>query len=95
LHLIFQLKLEHNLLLQEQLGLKQEKQLERQMELLERQFERKDFQERIMAEAWRKRPHDGDAVPGPSGAAGAARDPRQKPRERERRRIPEGWVEAT
>ena len=23
------------------------------------------------------------------------RDPRQKPRERERRRIPEGWVEAT
>ena len=35
------LHLEHNLLLQE-------KQLERQMEVLERQFERKDFQERII-----------------------------------------------
>ena len=36
------------------------------------------------------------AVPGAASAAGApARSQRQKPRERDRRRIPDGWVEST
>ena len=83
------LKLEQSFLLQE-------KQLEKQMEMLERQFNQKDFQERIMAEALEKADRMmARQFPVPPVPPVPPRDPRQKPRERERRRIPEGWVEAT
>jgi hypothetical protein len=73
----------------------QEKQLEKQMELLERQFNQKDLQERMseaMAKADRMMARQFPVPPVPPVPP---RDPRQKPRERDRRRIPEGWVEAT
>jgi DUF4097 and DUF4098 domain-containing protein YvlB len=65
------------------------------MELLERQFNQKDLQERMseaMAKADRMMARQFPVPPVPPVPP---RDPRQKPRERDRRRIPEGWVEAT
>ena len=61
------------------------------MELLERQFDRKDFQERIMAEALAKADRMmARQFPVPPVPPVPPRDPRQKPREREQAPHPRG-----
>ncbi len=70
------------------------KQIEQQMQRMERAFERKDLQMHML-EAMK-----GDRLltlqfPVPPVPPVPPRDPRQKPRERDRRRVPEGWVEST
>jgi hypothetical protein len=77
----------------------QEKLLEKQLEKLEREFarERQDVQQHMIEEQIAKAAEQLMALqfPVPPVPPVPPRDPRQKPRERNRRRIPAGWVEST
>ena len=67
------------------------------MENLEREFASKDIQQRMIDEELAKAAEHIMALqfPVPPVPPVPPRDPRQKPRERDRRRVPDGWVEAT
>ncbi len=70
--------------------------IERHMERLEREFAREELQTKAMAEAMARASRSmARQFPLPPVPPVPPRDPRQKPRERDRRRVPEGWVEST
>src|SRR4029453_3699105 len=70
------------------------KEYEGEMKLLEKNFDKdmKLFEKELKSEKWAEL---GKQFPVPSVNPVPPKDPRQKPRDRERRRIPEGWVEST
>jgi DUF4097 and DUF4098 domain-containing protein YvlB len=79
----------------------QTKTLKEQAKALAEQFKSQEFQETMLelkaesAEIRRRAREYAWQFPVPPVPPVPPKDPRQKPRDRERRRIPEGWVEAT